>query len=316
MKKILFIIIIAAITIALLMQQKKSTLPLVAIANYGPHASLENTVIGIQQSLENKGFIEGKNIEYSITDVGFDTSLIPQMITKLKTQQPKVLVTLTTPISQFAKNAVKDIPLVFVDVTDPVAAGLLKDENKPDGNMTGVSERQDLDFVLSTAKQMLKKADRVGVLYSTSENNDQALVEMLKKAAMKLNMQVVAIPVDQPRDVQQRMQNFKGEIDFLYVGTSGAIQPTLPVIAIEADKMNIPIFNADPDAVKNNLVLASIGVNYKKIGISAGNIVVHILKTGESLPPIFPQLEDHQIFINKQRAERLGIIIPANAIME
>ena len=163
---------------------------------------------------------------------------------------------------------------------------------------------------------MLGKVSRVGVLYSTSESNDKALVDMLGQAAMKFNMQLIAVPVDQPRDVQQRMQNFKGKIDFLYVGTSGAVQPTLPVIAMEADKMGIPVFNADPDAVKNNLVLASLGVDYKKIGINAGNIVAHILKTGEISLPIFPSLEDHQIFINKERAKKLEIIIPANAIME
>ena len=72
MKKLLFIFIAIVAIAVFLMQQKTSKLPLVAIANYGPHASLETTIVGIKKALENNGFIEGKNIEYSIADVGFD----------------------------------------------------------------------------------------------------------------------------------------------------------------------------------------------------------------------------------------------------
>ena len=316
MKKTLFIFIILLVLASLFVQQKQSKLPLVAIANYGPHASLDNSIIGLKESLAKHGFKQGKNINYVIADVGFNTSLIPQMLFKLKSDNPKVMVVMTTPVAQIAKNSIKDIPLVFVDITDPVSAGLLKSEHQIDGNMTGASERQDLGLVLKTAKQMLVDAKRVGILYSTAESNDLALVNMLKKAALEQNIQVVAIAVNQPRDVQQSMQSFKGKVDFIYVGTSGVIQPTLPVIVAEADKMGIPVFNADSEAVKDNLVLASIGVDYKQVGASAGDIIAYLLKNNQLLAPTYPSAKDHQIYISKTRALKLGIKnIPTDAIM-
>ena len=308
MKKLLYISVVLLIAIVTFFTNKKSSeLPIVAIANYGPHSSLEDTIKGIKYELAKQGYQEGQNITYEILDVSFDTSLIPQMITKLKSEKPAVMVVMTTPVAQFAKNAVKDIPLIFADITDPVSAGLLKNKNEVNGNMTGASERQDLKLLLEFAQKTLPKVTRVGVLYSTAEANDQALIQMMNEAASQKNIQVVAVSIDQPRDIPVRMQSFRDKVDFIYVGTSGPIQPTLPVIAIEANKMNIPVFNADLDAAKKNQVLAGFGVDYVQIGRNAGNIVAQVLKDGTMLPPIYPAAKDHQAFVSEIKAERLKL---------
>jgi putative ABC transport system substrate-binding protein len=162
---------------------------------------------------------------------------------------------------------------------------------------------------------MLPKAYRIGVLYSTAESNDQALLKMLSTASNLKNMQLVSVAIDQPRDVQVRMQKFKDKVDFIYVGTSGPIQPTLPVIIAEANKMNIPVFNSDSEAVKQNQLLASYGVNYYQVGVNAGKLVSGILKDGKLLAPIHPQEKDHYGFVSKKNATKVNAIIPNNSII-
>ena len=285
-------------------------LPIVAIANYGPHSSLEETIQGIKQELTQQGFVEDKNIIYDIADVGFDSSLIGQMVTKLKTEKPAVIVAMATPVAQFAKHTVKDIPLVFSVITDPVEAGLLK--NQTNDKMTCVSDKQDLNLLLEFAKKLIPNASRVGILYGTSEANDTALVKMLQEAASNVGMQVVAIAIDQARDVPIRVQGFKDKVDFIYVGASGPVQPTLPVIIAEADKMGIPIFNLNEDAVRSNQVLASFGVNYRQVGINTGRVIADSLRGEKLSPPIYPTAKDHQGFISKKQAAKFSIKIPAD----
>ena len=287
-------------------------LPLVAIANYGPHSSLEDSIKGIKEELKRQGFIENKNIVYDIVDVGFDSNLIPQMVVNLKSKHPALLIAMTTPVAQFAKHNIKNTPIIFNVITDPVEAGLLKEKNRIDGNATCASDMQNLDLLLGFAKKLLPDSSRVGVLYATSEANDIALLKMLEESAKKTGMEVVAVPVDQPRDVPIRMQSFRDKVDFIYVGTSGPIHPTLPVIIAEADKMNIPIFNVNEEAVQNNQVLASFGVDYVQVGRNAGNIAAHLLRGEEILPPAYPSVKDHHGFISKKRAEHFGIKIPNN----
>ncbi|MGB4191286.1 MAG: ABC transporter substrate-binding protein [Rickettsiales bacterium] len=306
---LIFIVIVAII---IFNKSSKSHLPLVAIANYGPHSSLEDSISGIKQELAAKGYIENKNIAYDIMDVGFDTALIPQMITKLKASKPNIIVAMTTPVAQFAKHNVKDIPIIYNVITDPMEAGLLKNKDKAENMATCTSDKQNIDLVLAFAKEILPSATRVGILYATSEANDIALVKMFQESTNKLNMELVVVAIDQPRDVPLRMQSFKDKVDFIYVGTSGPIQPTLPVIIAQADKMMIPVFNVNEEAVKNDQALASFGVSYTEIGKNTGNMIDVFLKTGKIMPPIYPDSNAHHGFISKKRAKFFNIAIPNN----
>ncbi|MGE3320444.1 MAG: ABC transporter substrate-binding protein [Candidatus Berkiella sp.] len=309
LKKYAVLVLVGLIGLSYFVFKPKSSLPTIAIANYGAHASLEQSIQGIKDGLRARGFTEKENIQYEILDVNFDLTLIQQMLSKLRASHPKAIVLVSTPIAQTAKNTITDIPLIFTDITEPVAAGLLKDPKQPNGNLTGASDRQDLHVVLAFAQRILPKAKRVGLLYATSEANDIALVEMMKKAAKELDMEVVCIPVDHARDVPMRMQALKDKVDFMYVGVSGAIQPSLPAIVQEADRMNIPVFNANEEAVKQHQVLASFGVSYYQVGVNTAELLAKLLqdKPLASLQPIFPKPEDHQGFISKKRALRYGI---------
>ncbi|GHU13838.1 ABC transporter substrate-binding protein [Alphaproteobacteria bacterium] len=311
-KKICAAVAAALCIAAFLYHGKKNDLPVIAIANYGPHSTLEASLNGLKKELADCGFIENKTIRYEIADVGFDPALIPQMITNLVGYKPKVMVTKSTPVSQFAKGKVHDIPLVYCDITDPMEVGLIKTKGQSHENVTGSSDQNDLEQFLNFAKELLPNAKTVGLLYSTSESNDAALVHLMEEATSSVGLSVLAIPVDQARDIPVRMQEFRNKADFIYVGMSGPIQPALPTIASEAQKMGIPVFNSGDQAVRDGLVLASFGANYESVGRNAGKLVVKLLKGADikTLAPIYPGSCDHQCFINKKLADRFQIKIP------
>lgn len=294
------------------LQQPQSNIPIVAIANYGPHASLESIIHGLKEGMVDEGFVEGKTVHYEEMDISFQPSLIAQMLSKLMQYKPAVMVTMTTPVAQLAKTSIKDTPLIYAAVTDPIEAGLIKDRLHADGLMTGVSDQQNLEAVLAFAQKLMPEAKRVGLLYATSEVNDKALLNGLQAAAEKWNMEVVAIGVDQVRDVALRMPLFRDRVDFIYVGTSGPIQPSLPTIAAEADKMHIPIINANDQAVKDGWVLASFGVDYEAIGKKVGHLVAAIIRGASvsTLTPIYPFLEEHRATLNQKRLLELGFKAP------
>ena len=166
--------------------QPSSSLPLITIANWGPHASLDETVRGIKEGLEAKGFKENETILIKMSHVNFDPTLISQMISNMRAQRPKVMVALSTPVAQVLKNSEKNIPIVFSAVTDPIEGGLITHPEKSHENVSGASEQQDLELFLRFAKDLLPKAQTVGILYATGEANDFALVKLMQKAAQKV----------------------------------------------------------------------------------------------------------------------------------
>jgi putative ABC transport system substrate-binding protein len=305
-------ILILIFIVASRSNNKNNALPLIAIANYGPHSSLQETIYGIKEKLETLGYIENQNIRYEIADVNFDTSLIIQMLNKLKSHRPDILVTLSTPIAQSAKNMIKDIPVIFTDVTDPERAGLIS--NDLDSNITGASDRQNLKLMLQFAQQLLPKTKIVGVLYSTGEANDISMLEMLTKSAEQLDIEVIAVPVEHTRDVVSRMKLLKNKVDFIYTGSSGAIQASLPAIISVAESMKLPLFNFNGEEVIEHNALASFGVSHKKVGANAAQII-HRIFMGEkpgNIKVMHPDNCDHKGFISKKRAERIGLEIPSN----
>ncbi|MDR3031087.1 MAG: ABC transporter substrate-binding protein [Holosporales bacterium] len=313
-KLIISTITTAIVAIAIFFNFNNQKAPLVAIANYGPHASLEASLAGLKKQLADEGFVENKTVRYEIADVNFDHALIPQMISKLKGQKPKVMVVKSTPIAQFAKGKIRDIPLVYNDITDPIAAELIKDKSRSSGNMTGASDMQDLKALLTFVKSILPYAKTIGLLYATCADNDTALVRMMNEAAEMMGMRVLSIPVDQTRDIPIRMQEFKGKADFIYVGVSGPIQPAIPTVFREAQKMEIPLINAHEQAVRDGLALASFGVDYEAVGRNAGKLVAKLLNGSDikTIAPIYPRSQDHKGFINRKQAEYYKIKIPEN----
>lgn len=316
LRKLLFIVIVAISSFLYFFffksQNPYPLLPVIAIASYGPHSSLNESIRGIQEELDRLGLKKNEHIHFEVSDVSFESSLISQMLSKLKSSKPKILVTLTTPVSQVAKNTIKNIPIVFSCITDPVEGGLLKNENEPDDNITGTTDKQDLNAFLHFAKELLPNAKTVGILYANGEANDAALVKMMTTATAKANMNLVAISVEHSRDISVRMQAFKNKVDFIYVGVSGPIQPALPTIAAEANKMKIPVFNSDADAVKNHQVLASFGVNYYEIGVNTASIIDRILQGEQikNIKPINPSTKSHIGYISKIQAGNFNISLP------
>ncbi len=285
------------------------SLPLITIAYYGLHASLDETIQGIKKGLELRGYKENEGVAFKVAHVNFDPSLIPQMISNMRARKPKVMVALTTPVAQALKNTEKQLPIVFAAITNPVEAGLIQEDKRAHKNLTGSSDKQDLDLFLTFAKELLPRAQSVGILYATGEANDHSLVTSMKRACQKVGLHMVAIPMDQTRDIPHRMQGFKSRVDFIYVGTSGPIQPALPTIVAEADRMNIPVFNADSEAVKNNQVLGSYGVTYARVGMNAGTLIADLMDGKEvaDVPPVGPSFADHQGFVSRRQAEKFGI---------
>ncbi|MDR2107220.1 MAG: ABC transporter substrate-binding protein [Holosporaceae bacterium] len=318
MKKFFFAAAVITIASAALLfkEKKKDDLPIVVIANYGPLKDLELSIRGIKAELSNNGFRDGETVKIELADIACDLSLIPQIIAKLKNCNPKVMILVSTPIAQFAKKKVRNIPLVYDAVTDPVAAGLIETRDKAGDNITGSADMQNLNILLKFIKTIFPKTKTIGLPYLTAESNDGALLKMMEKAVPNFGLTVVPIPVDQMRDIPVRIQSVSRKVDCIYVGAGGLLA-AMPAIASEARKAGIPVLSAEDLAVRDGLALASYGVNTESVGRNAGKLAAKLLNGADvkTLIPVYPKSEDHICVVNKKLAEKFKIRIPKNAII-
>jgi putative ABC transport system substrate-binding protein len=87
--------------------------------------------------LRDFGYVDGKNIQLEFRYAANKLDRLPTLAEDLVNQKVDLLITPGTPSALALRAATKTIPIIFLDVTDPVAAGLVDSLARPGGNVTG-----------------------------------------------------------------------------------------------------------------------------------------------------------------------------------
>ncbi|WP_353194601.1 ABC transporter substrate-binding protein [Pusillimonas noertemannii] len=286
----------------------------VAIAGWGPHPTLDETIAGFKQGLAQEGFKEGENLEFDESNVNFDRSLIPQMLNKLVSGNPDLMATIATPVSLTAIQQLRSrtFPIVFTPIADPVHAGMLPGWEKGEKLLTGSSVALDYDAVLGFFKKIVPNLKRLGVLYDTGDDSSSAALDGIKPIAEAHGISLVLIGVDNPSELPQRVQSAVGRVDALYPVASGRIQQGAAAIASTADRAKLPVLTSVPQMVQHHQALAALAVSFRQSGEAAGRIAARLLKgeKAENIPAWKPSPEEHHPMISEVRLKALGLTLP------
>ena len=96
-------------------------------------------VKGLQQGLQELGWIEGGNVRIDYRWTGGDVSRVRAYVTELVKLSPDVIVAHTPPVIAAMRQASSSIPIVFAAVIDPVSHGFIDNLARPGGNLTGTT---------------------------------------------------------------------------------------------------------------------------------------------------------------------------------
>ena len=94
-------------------------------------------VSAFTQALADLGWIDGRNVRMDFRWGGGDANRIRALAQELVGLQPDVILANTTPDTAALQREARIIPIVFANVSDPVASGFVAKLNEPGGNITG-----------------------------------------------------------------------------------------------------------------------------------------------------------------------------------
>jgi putative tryptophan/tyrosine transport system substrate-binding protein len=287
----------------------------VGIAQWGRHPQLDTVTSSFKEELGKLGFVEGKDVVYDLEVANFDTSVLPQILNKLKSASPKLILTISTPVAQAAKQTLKGagIPIVFAAITDPIKAKLVASWDAGAEDMSGSSDQQDADAVLDFVHQLLPSLRLLGFIYNPGEDNNLSMLERLQKAAPQHGMQIAEAGADNAADIPARVASLKGRAEAIFVPTGGMMQPAIPAIAASASQVQLPVINSAVEVARSGLVLAGFAVNYDRVGRDAAGIAAQILKGARpaSLPPVRVLRSDYSVVVSGKQLKRLNMALPA-----
>ena len=283
------------------------------LSSYSPEEG-ESRAAPFRLGLQEAGYVVGRNvaIEYRWADQQIDR--LPAMAADLVQRHVNVIAaTTTTPAALAAQAATTTIPIVFEVGTDPVRLGLVTNLNRPDGNVTGVTNL----FVevapkrLELLHELLPTAKVMALLVNPADRN----------LAQIQSREVLSAARNRGLELQVLNVRSEGDFDAVFADikrlrVSGLVIGAGPVFLRGLDKLAaLTVRHAVPAIYSYRIFPAAGGLMSYGTDISesyrlAGTYTGRILK-GEN-PAELPVLQatKFELVINLKAAKALGISVP------
>lgn len=320
-KKVLAVILGAAMTVSLAAcgssgadssgSGSRETSYTVGISQFAEHGSLDNCREGFIQGLAEEGIVEGENLTIEEGNAASDAGTARQISDGFVSDSVDLVCAIATPSAEAAYVSAMntDIPVVYTAVTDPLAAKLADEDGTPVGNVTGTSDELPIKEQLEMIRAILPDAEKIGIMYTTSEVNSVSALETYKELAGDYGFTIVESGVTQTADISLAADNLLSEVDCLTNLTDNTVVNSLATILDKANEQNIPVFGSEIEQVRKGC-LAAEGLDYIELGKQTGRMAAKILKgEAEASEMNFETISEPGFYVNLAVAEQFGITI-------
>lgn len=286
--------------------------PLIGFIQFAKTPSLDNCHTGFIDALKKGGYEDGVNCSISYQNANGDISALNLMANKMKDDGAVLVGTAGTPALQASLRAMKQTPICFSAVIDPVAAGASSGPGKVLPNVTGVMNPFPIADGIRMVKEIMPNVRVIGSLYDTSEPFAPKQEQIAKDTCRELGLQWVSVTVSSPADIVPGVQALKSKgVQAMVQLPSNTMNQAVEAQVEAGRKAKLPMFSLQTDQIKLG-VIAATGIDFIKAGEANGEMAVEILKGKK--PSDFPieQAAIEPIAINEDAARKAGIDIPAS----
>lgn len=291
-------------------EQKQLKIGIVQIVE---HPALDSARQGFLETLKKNGYEEGKNLTLDYQNAQGDQSILQSITQKFSSAKLDLVLAIATPSAQAMASASKDIPILITAVTDPVEAKLVNSLDKPGKNVTGTTDMNPIKEQFELMKTLIPTVKKVGVIYNAGEVNSQVQVAIAKKVAADLGLEVVEATVNTSADVLQASQSLIGKVNAIYVPTDNMVVSAAQSVVQVSQKNKIPIISGESSVVDKG-ALATIGVNYKKLGEQTGEMALRVVKGEKPQDMPIEAQKDFDTVLNQSAIDLFGITVPEDIL--
>ncbi len=284
-----------------------------------------------QQSTEVgfKGYLERENLSVRYVEVRNTGTLEPAVLRQqVAALKPDLVYAWGTPTAlalagrhdqSNADNPLRNLPIVFTEVTDPVSAGLLKNPLQPERNITGVSHVAPLEIQLNAIKAY-RPFRKIGYLHNPAEPNSRIILGNLQALAQLHGLEVVdaslELDANQVPDAAQ-IAPLVASIaargaDMLYIGPITFLAFThRDAITQAALQQHLPTFCTTESIVRRSDCLFGLFSNDTSVGRFAGFMAHQILVEKKPVSAVAAStLQRFSLLVNMRTAKALDLYPP------
>jgi putative ABC transport system substrate-binding protein len=267
------------------------------------------------QALQQLGWSVGRNLKIEIRNVGTDLDRLPRYAAELVALTPDVIVSVGSVTVAPLQQATQTIPIVFVNVPDPVGAGFVQSMSRPGGNITGF-----LNFEYSMSgkwaellKQIAPNVTRALVFRDPSTAAGIGQFGAIRSVAQSLGVELTPVNVRDANEIERSVTAFARSGNGGLIVTPGGAAARRALIIGLAARYKLPsVYPYRYYPVDGGLI--SYGPSSNDPQRRAAAYVDRILKGEKPADMPVQAPTKYELVINLKTAKALGITIPPSML--
>jgi putative ABC transport system substrate-binding protein len=272
----------------------------------------QSRISALRERLQALGWIDGRNVRMEIRWASGDAERMRVYSAELAALAPDlILVNGTQPATILLRQA-PDVPIVFVQVSDPLASGLVRSLPHPGANITGFSSNEEavLGKCVEVLKDIAPRTTRAAFLFNPDDRAWTGYWRAGESVAPSLHVELVQIAVREASDMQAKIEVFAREPDHgLLLQPTSVMNVNRELIVALAARLRLPAVYPQR-AYAEAGGLASYGVDTGDQFRRVARYIDRILR-GEKPGNLPVQPTRFELVLNLKTAKALGLGVPA-----
>lgn len=279
----------------------------IGVLMFSEEARYHESLKGIKKQIENEGFKEPE-VMYTVENADGSKVKAAELVKKFSTMKYDLIITLGTSATVAIAKEIKDVPIVFSMVFDPVEAKIAKSLESSGNNTTGASARVPMDMLVKTMKDFAP-VKKLAVLYTPGQKNSESQLLALKDIEVTSQVKIIPVILSKTEEVDRVLSGLIQSVDAIYLTGSSIVGTEVQTIVDRANKAKV-ITITHLDDLMDKGVLMAVSPNSYRLGLLAGGKAVKIFKGTK--PSSIPIECDSKldIIINKKTAKAGQFTIP------
>jgi putative ABC transport system substrate-binding protein len=236
---------------------------------------------GFFVALKDSGYIPEQNIRVLYRNAQGDIPALTQSVDFFVTSGVDLIVANTTLSTISAVKKTKSIPICMMVSGSTELTGLRDKSGKDPENLFGVYETLEyIDTALTLTQELRPGAKRIGTIINQSEPQSVDALERIKKNALAMGMEVIALPASGSAETQLVTEQLLSQnIDVFFALPDNTIFSSFETIAAACKRKGVPILTSETGLVARGADMA-FGADIYQWGYDAGIEAVKFFKTG------------------------------------